>query len=324
MNSLEVNKLLARTINVGLDLGEQGADKWCIRPDDITWKNIRDANFTAVRLCITWVDHCEKQTPFTIDPSVFTQVDAAVKGAVKHGLAVVVSNFLDPELMKDPVKWKARFLSISRQVAEHYETAPESVVIELLAEPREKMDAVWNDYLAAGLAEIRTSNPTRTIVIGPASYNNARKLSQLQLPEDDRNIIVTIHHYWPLKFTIQGETFYYEEWAKMPLPMKLFLGNPRKWPGTTWKGTPRQKAILKSMFDKAESWAKAHDRPLFVGEFGTSNTADMTSRVRWAHYITTLCRERSMSWGYWSYGPAFALYDATKKQWHTELLDALK
>jgi endoglucanase len=313
-----INQLLARTINVGLHLGDPKDERWCVRVTDREMDTIAKAGFSAVRLGVQWASHSEKATPFRIGPSVFQTVDTAIDCAVSHGLAVVVSNFLDPDLMENPGAYQARFLAITRQVAEHYRDQPETVLFEPMAEPRGRLDRVWNAVFSQGLEAVREQNPTRAVIVGPAAYNNARKLPGLELPDGDRNLIVTLHHYWPLKFTMQGEA-----WFRLPWFMQLFLGNPKSWPGTTWSGTQRQQVDLVRIFDGAAGWAKKHDRPIFIGEFGASSTADMPSRIRWAGFIRKLCEERGFSWGYWSFGPSFALYDFPNQQWHAGLLNAL-
>jgi endoglucanase len=68
---------------------------------------------------------------------------------------------------------------------------------------------------------------------------------------------------------------------------------------------------------------RAHDRPLFLGEFGTSNNADMASRVRWTRFNRQLAERHGFSWGCWCLGPLFALYDGEHGRWHAGLLEAL-
>ena len=41
--------------------------------------------------------------------------------------------------------------------------------------------------------------------------NNARFLDELSLPDAERNLIVGIHHYWPIMFTMQGEMWLGED-----------------------------------------------------------------------------------------------------------------
>jgi endoglucanase len=69
--------------------------------------------------------------------------------------------------------------------------------------------------------------------------------------------------------------------------------------------------------------AAARDRPILVGEFGSSNNADMASRARWTRTNRELAERHGFSWGYRSFGPSFALYDLHADRWNRELLDAL-
>jgi endoglucanase len=101
------------------------------------------------------------------------------------------------------------------------------------------------------------------------------------------------------------------------------LGDPATWLGTTWDANPQQRSELEAGFEAAAAYAREHDRPVFIGEFGTSNNADMSSRVRWTCFNRELAERHGFSWGCWSYGPAFALYDFDNDRWHSDLLHAL-
>ena len=76
--------------------------------------------------------------------------------------------------------------------------APDDVLFEILNEPNKKLTPeLWNPLLREALAIIRQSNPRRTVVVGPTSWNNIKDLAKLELPEEDRNLIVTVHYYSP-------------------------------------------------------------------------------------------------------------------------------
>jgi len=83
----------------------------------------------------------------------------------------------------------------------------------MLNEPNDKLDAPhWNDLLAKTLAVVRASNPTRTVVIGPDRWNGIGELPKLILPDDDHNLLVTVHFYDPMTFNPSGREL--DQWQR--------------------------------------------------------------------------------------------------------------
>ncbi|MFI6785928.1 glycoside hydrolase family 5 protein [Nonomuraea sp. NPDC050383] len=311
----ETNRLLARTVNIGADFGAALEQGWTVPVGPRHLDLCHEAGFSAVRLATCWAAHTiESRGRFTVDPAILDSVDLLLDQAAERGLTVVLNNLQDPELVADPPRHLDRLLATTHQVAERFSGRPAQVILEPLAEPRGPLDPLWNDYLRQILTALREADPARAVVIGPASYNNMRRLPDLRLPEDDRNLIVTVHQYWPITFTMQGET-----WLGTETP----FGDPVSWLGTTWQGSHEERSVLSDAFAGLAEWARAHDRPIFVGEFGTSGNADPGSRARWAAVNRRLAEEHGFSWGYWSFGPTFALYDESTGGWDPALLQAL-
>jgi endoglucanase len=265
---------------------------------------------TAVRLAVAWSAHLSDRAQHVVDPRALDRVERAVTDALDRGLAVMVDNHLDPQLMADPPAHRERFLAITEQVAAHFRQAPESVMIEPLNEPHGRLEALWNDYLRDALTAIRASNPTRPVVAGPGFYNTPMCLDEFAPPAEERRLVVTIHQYWPIQFTMQGEQGFPG-------------GDARAWLGTTWDGTDAEVADLETGFERLAAWAVRHKRPIFIGEFGSTNNADPASRTRWARANRELAEGYGFAWGYWSFGPSFALYDLEAEHWNEELLAAL-
>jgi endoglucanase len=210
---------------------------------------------------------------------------------------------------QDPAGNKARFLALWKQIAEHYQDRPAELVFELLNEPHGKLtDDVWNALLADALGVIRKTNPGRAVIVGPTQWNGLQKLPALRLPKDDRRLIATFHYYLPFHFTHQGA-----EWSE----------GSAKWLGTKWTGTADEKKAVTEAFDKAVKWAKAEDRPLYLGEFGAYSKADMESRARWTRYLRDQAEARGMAWAYWEFGSGFGVYDPAMKAWREPLREAL-
>jgi len=96
-----------------------------------------------------------------------------------------------------------------------------------------------------------------------------------------------------------------------------------EWKGTIWAGAADERQALKRDFDEAAAWAKAHRRPLYLGEFGAYGAADMESRVRWTAAVAQEAEQHGFSWAYWEFGSGFGAYDPQTRAWRRPLLEAL-
>ena len=128
------------------------------------------------------------------------------------------------------------------------------------------------------------------------------------MPKEDRNLILSIHYYDPFKFTHQGAF-----WVKESAP----------WKGRTWTGTDTEQANVRKSFTKAASWAKANDVPVFLGEFGANDQADMESRARWTSFVAREAERQGFSWAYWEFCSYFGAYDQKAGAWREPLKEAL-
>ena len=155
---------------------------------------------------------------------------------------------------------------------------------------------------------MRATNPTRAVIVGPPFWNGIWALPKLKLP-DDPNLIVTVHYYEPFKFTHQGAS-----WAP---------DDVKKLSGLKWEGTEAEMKRLRGDFDKAAEWAKTNNRPVFLGEFGAYEKADIESRAKWTAAVVQEAEARGFSWAYWEFASGFGAYDRQKKSWREPLLGAL-
>jgi endoglucanase len=302
-----LNRRLGRGINLGnaLEAPKEGA--WGVRLEAEYFRRIREAGFQSVRLPIRWSAHAAAQPPYTIDPAFFQRVDWAVEQARKQGLAIVLNVHHYEELFQQPAAHEARLLALWEQIAEHYRAQPAEVYFELLNEPHGALsDARWNQLIPQLLAVVRRHNPQRAVIVGPGHWNNIAHLEQLKLPADPF-LLVTIHYYLPFEFTHQGASW-------VPLS--------KRWLGTTW-GQPAQRAALERDLERAAAWGRQHRRPLYVGEFGAYQAADLASRVAWTAAVARAAERRGMSWAYWEFCAGFGVYDRQTQAWRRPLLEAL-
>ncbi len=297
----QMTSRFGRGINLGNALEAPREGDWGVTLKEEYFEAIAKAGFDSVRIPVRWSAHAADSAPYTIDPKFFNRVDWAVEQALKRKLSVVLNMHHYDGMMDEPAKHRERFVGLWKQIAEHYKDRPASLVLELLNEPHNKLTAEeWNRDLAAALTVVRQSNPARDIVIGPVGWNAIGELPGLKLPEADRHLIVTVHYYNPFHFTHQGADF---------------VPGAREWQGTRWSGTMEEELAVRRDFDKALTWAIEHQRPLYLGEFGSYQKADMESRARWTRFIADEALQRKMSFAYWEFCSGFGAYDPQKNEW---------
>ncbi len=305
-----INQLLGPGINLGNALEAPSEGDWGMVVEEEFIELIHKAGFGHIRIPVRWNAHAAPSHPYTIDSSLFSRVDEITDWALERGLAVMINLHHYNELMEKPQQHRQRLTGLWEQIASHYKEYPEEVVFEILNEPHDNLTPqLWNQYLAEALQVIRQTNPERVVAIGTANWGGFGTLTELELPESDRQLIATIHYYEPFQFTHQGAS-----WAG---------DHTDEWLGTAWDETPEEKAAIEEAFDNVLQWAESFDRPIHVGEFGAYSTADEESRIRWTRYVRKSSEARGFSWAYWEFGAGFGIYDRSTGQWRRDLLESL-
>jgi endoglucanase len=271
------------------------------------FKMIKDAGFSAVRINLHPFSHMDGQ--YQIDPTWLETLDWVVNKGLESDLMLILDLHEYNAMADDPVAKKEMFLSFWKQVAPRYKDKSGKVIYEVLNEPNQKLTVeLWNTYLAEAIKIIRETNPYRTLIIGPGNWNGIESLNTLKLPENDRNIIVTVHFYHPMRFTHQGAP-----WAS----------EYKNLSGIKWTGTPEEKAEIESKLTVAADWAMKNDRPIFLGEFGAYDKGDMDSRALYTSFVARTAEKLGFSWAYWQFDSDFIVYNIEQEAWVKPILNAL-
>lgn len=303
------NQLLGRGMNLGNALEAPNEGDWGVKLKEEFFVRIKEKGFNSIRVPIKWSNHAEANSPYKIDDAFIKRIDWVIDQAVLNGLAVIINIHHYDEMMTDPETHKPRFLAIWDQISTRYTKTSGKLLFEILNEPNNKLNStLWNQYLKDAIAVIRRTNPYRTLIVGTANWNSIGNLSTLNLPNDDRNIIVTFHYYSPFNFTHQGA-----DW----------VDGSDVWLGTKWLGTPDEQGAIMNDFNQALAWSINNQRPLHIGEFGAFSKADIDSRVRWTTFVTRAAEQKGFSWSYWEFCSGFGVYNQQTGEWLTKLLQAL-
>ncbi|KLU07243.1 Endoglucanase [Rhodopirellula islandica] len=299
-----------RGVNIGNTLEAPREGDWGPRLEAKHLDQIQQAGFDSVRVPVRWSTHASNTSPYTIDPQFMQRVRWVVDEALRRDLKVMINIHHYEGLYADPEQHHDRFLALWRQIADEFAGAPDDLVFEVLNEPHENLDAGrWNRLMADSLPIIREQHPQRTIVVGPANFNSIEALQFLKLPEDRDNLVATFHYYSPFQFTHQGASWLGDE--------------SKQWKGTTWTGTPEQQKAVRNDLDRALRWSVENEIPIYLGEFGAYQEADIDSRNQWTRFVADEAIERRIGIAYWEFYSGFGIYDPQKDEWRPTLRDAI-
>jgi endoglucanase len=272
------------------------------------FKLIREAGFNHVRINLHPLRDGNPTADGKLREEFFKTMDWAVDHALANQLMVILDFHDDLAISPDPAGKRKEFLDAWTAIAEHCKDRPDTVMFEILNEPAQKFThESWDEYWHVALAIIRKTNPTRTVILGPANWNGIGQLDHLKLPPEDPNLIATVHYYNPFPFTHQGTPW---------------TGEKDK-SGVTWSGTEAEKAAVEKDLAPVVAWGKRNNRPIYLGEFGTFEKADMTSRAAWTAFIARQFEKRGWSWGVWQFSDNFAVFDLKGQKWVEPIRDAL-
>ena len=268
---------------------------------------IRNGGFDFVRLNLQAFRHMDADN--RLDPAWLAKLDDVFREARRAGLGVIVDEHDFNRCSESVATCRQQLTAFWSQVAPRYANAPRNVAFEILNEPHAALDAPsWNGLFAQLLAQVRRSNPTRIVVVGPTSWNSLKQLPTLQLPADP-NLLVTFHYYEPFHFTHQGARW-------VPEVTNLH--------GITW-GSAADRAALRSDFDQVAEWAAANHRPILLGEFGAYDKSGTPTDLRVAYTAAVRCeaQRHGFGWAYWQFDGDFIAWDMKTDSWVKPIKDAL-
>jgi endoglucanase len=320
-------KNFMRGANFGNYLEVPPKQTWAVKhsPEDLA--HLRAEGFDHVRIPIGWHHYTGPAPEFKLSDEIFSKVDVLVTNALRNGINVIINlHHFDP-FTTNPSAESNRFYAIWRQVAAHYAPQPPGLAFELINEPKDAATTlVLNPIYAQAIRVIRKTNPTRTLFVGPGKWNQVSELPNLRLPDNDDNLIVTIHCYDPFQFTHQGATWAGPDTkvkgiqfpgppatALVPDPSLNLRSNVLNWiqryNTMPTEKNPSSPAAFRGKIKQAREWSDYFGRPVHLGEFGCYTQADAASRARFHAEFRKALDEAGMGWALWDWKAGFKYWD---------------
>jgi len=319
-------KLFMHGVNLGNYLEVPPGQDWSVTFSVDELAIMHAQGFDHVRVPVGWQHYAGPAPDYTLSPDIFGRVDLVVTNALANHLAVMINFHHFDELDRDPVGTTQEFVALWRQIAAHYRNYPRQLAFELDNEPHENAKtALMNPIYAQAIAEIRKTNPHRTIFVEPGNWGSINELKNLVLPSDN-NVIVSVHCYDPFYFTHQGATWagpdtqvtgiHFPGPPVTPLvPDSSLTLNP--WV-TNWIGeyntlpagqNPCGPVAFEGKIKLAKAWSDYYGRPVHIGEFGCFTNADVLSRSNFYSAFRHTAEAQQLGWCMWDWSAGFRYWD---------------
>ncbi len=334
-------KVFRRGANIGNYLEVPRGQDWGVKVSADEFQKIRAEGFDHVRVPCGWQHYAGPAPDYKLEEGIFARADFIVTNALAGGLAVLLNIHHFDKFTSDPTNQTEKFIALWRQIAAHYAAFPNTLAFELLNEPKDAAKTkVLNPIYARAIAEIRKTNPKRTIFVGPGQWNQVSELKNLVLPNDDDNLVVTVHCYDPFYFTHQGAP-----WAGGDTKVKgiQFPGPPakplvpdanlklNKWvvdwikryntePAST---NPSGPGAFAAKLQLAHDWGEHYGRPMHVGEFGALRSIDSSSRGNFYREFRKQAEGLGLGWTIWDWSAEFRYWDKQNNAPMAGMRDAL-
>jgi endoglucanase len=322
--SLPANPTFQHGISVGhwmakMRSGQPYGGPW-FGPDDVAW--IAQQGFDHVR----WpVDGRLWLLPDgSLDAAKIARFLEAVAWARDNGMSSVLdmhflpggggsdANNQDAAIFTDELA-RSKAAEFWGKVARRLQGEGAWLRFELVNEPMAPRNEQLNALNLVLLSAVRAVDPQRVVYLTSNLSSSFVTLADVVVPDDPR-VAIVLHYDEPLIFTHQRAS-----WKQLPANMP-----PVNFPGTVpdlTKLVPPDHFAAKvsstelkiddvdAAFAKASAWLKTHapGKEVYLGEFGSYETAPSESRRVFTRTVRTAAERHGWGWAVWDYKSSFGV-----------------
>lgn len=315
--TLSVSEIVAQ-MGVGWNLG----NSFDVESRDKTfWGNplptkamidlVASSGFKTLRIPVTWGYHQDENAPFTIEADYLDRIKEVVDFGLDNQMYVIIDVHHDDDwvqLVEGEKEYvKNRLSSLWEQVATHFQEYDQRLIFDILNEPRLKgtalewnggdasSRAILNEYHQAGVDAVRGiggNNISRILMVSTyAASTLDGPMNDLVIPNNDPNIIISLHTYFPWSFA--GDE-----------------NGPMAW------GSAEERAALTAEMDKIQQkWIVEEGKEVILGEWGSRNKNNLPERVEYAGFYAQAAVQRGFVPIVWDDGGNFMLQNRNSTSW---------
>jgi endoglucanase len=279
-------------------------------PTTRTVDAVFDRGFRTLRLPITWGYNMGDGPSFTIESSYFDRVEAIVSHALEKGMYVIINVHHDDEwIIPTRANASATNAQLSRvwsQIATRFRNYSDFLIFEVLNEPRHVgTPEEWTGGTAEGRSVLNTFHKTALDAIRATGGNNTeRKImippyaalisetvwNALVIPNNDPNVIISLHAYFPLEFAL--------------------LATDPDW------GSTEDRRQVTDLMNRITSNFINRGFPVVMGEWGAIDTiASAEARETHAEFFVQACLSKGIVPIVWDDGGDFGLLSRPISVW---------
>lgn len=263
-----------------------------------TFRGIREAGFTSVRIPITWMGHVGEAPDYRIDKRWMERVAQLVEWAEAEGLKVIINIHHDgagsghwlsvKHAVADAAaneQMKAQIAAMWRQIAERFASKGEFLMFESFNEIHDgdwghganRTDggaqyAILNEWNQLFVDVVRATgghNATRYLGVPSYSANEVCAIEGFVMPKDsvEGRLLLSIHYYSPHNYTLENQ---YDEWGVLA---------PKN------QGSRTDEEQMEAFFSLVKANFLDKGIPVYIGEFGCSRRKDDSKELYREYYL---------------------------------------
>ncbi|WP_299762300.1 glycoside hydrolase family 5 protein [uncultured Dokdonia sp.] len=270
---------------------------------------VSELGFKTLRIPVTWDYHLGETAPYVLEEEYLDEVQKIVNYGLLNDMFVILDTHHE-ESWAGPVpenfdEVSPRMSSLWTQIAERFKNYGDKLIFEPLNEPRvigspnewsggtAAERTILNDLHRVCQEAIRATggnNTNRHLLISTyAASTVPSAMDDLVIPNNDSNVIISLHAYFPFLFALEGQ----ESW-----------------------GTESDREDLRQEFDRIRNkWIVEEQRPIILGEWGAVVQNSLPERLDYAEFYVTEALERDLLPIVWDDGGNFILLNRFNLFW---------